>query len=181
MEFPRIISRKTTILSPWVTVIEREVCFLEGSGIEIYHSLSQAAYVAVFAVTDDGRIPIIRQYRPAVEAHTWEFPAGTVDAEENPVTAAARELREETGLRADELHEIGAYHPDTGRLSIRSTGFFAVCRTQIPDHPLEQELEVQYVSLDTLFDMVRSGDFRHQLHIALIASALLHGHISLPA
>jgi ADP-ribose pyrophosphatase len=181
MEFPRIISRKTTVLSPWVTVLEKEVCFREGSGIEIYHSVSQAGYVAVFAVTDDGRIPIVRQYRPAVEAYTWELPAGTVDAGENPVTAAARELREETGLRAETLHEIGPYYPDTGRLSVASTGFVALCCTHIPAHSLERELEVRFISLDTLFEMVRAGDFRHQLHLALVASALLHGHISLPA
>lgn len=131
-------------------------------------------------MTRDGRIPLIKQYRPAVEGYTWEFPAGTVDVGETPATAIARELLEETGLHADELHQIGAYDPDTGRLSLASTGFFAVCRDEVTDWSPEADLEVGYVTLDRLFEMVRTGDFRHQIHVALIASALLHGHVALP-
>ena len=181
MTFPRIVSRKTTILSRWVSLLEREVCFEEGAPTDVYHSISQAPYVGVFAMTAAREIPIVRQYRPAVEAYTWEFPAGTVDEGEDAATAAARELLEETGLRAASLHEIGVYHPDTGRLSIASSGYFAVCAGQRRDEPLDVDLEVRYVDLEALFAMVRAGEFRHQLHIALIASALLHGHISLPA
>lgn len=149
--------------------------------MEVYHSLSQSAYVSVFALTLDDRIPIVRQYRPAVEAFTWEFPAGTLDSGEEPAGAAARELLEETGLHADELHQIGEYHPDTGRLSLSSTGFFAVCREAGTGRSPEAGVEVRYVSLDTLCGMIRSGEFRHQLHVALIASASLHGYITLPA
>ena len=146
---------------------------------EVYHSITQAGYVAALAVTADGLIPLIRQYRPAVEAYTWEFPAGTVDEGETPAQAMTREILEETGLRTDAVHEIGSYHPDTGRLSLASTGFFARC-SRDGRQPVEQGLEVKFVTLQTLFGMVRSGEFRHQMHVALIASAALHGHITLP-
>lgn len=179
VEYPHVVNRKATVLSPWVTVCEKEVCFREGSDPEVYHSVTQADYVAIFAVTTDRGIPIVRQYRPAVEAYTWEFPAGTLDPGETPAVAAARELREETGLQAEQLYEIGAYHPDTGRLSVQSTGFFAVCHRLASDQAVEPDLEVRFVSSDELFAMVRAGEFRHQLHVALIASALLHRHISL--
>jgi|SRR5712664_1213035 len=178
MGFPRIVRRKTTVLSPWVTVLEKEVRFREDDQPAVYHSVTQSPYVAVFGMTRSGQVPIVKQYRPAVEAYTWEFPAGTVDAGETPAAAAARELLEETGLHADELHEIGAYYPDTGRLSMCSTGFFAICPDRVAEHSPEHGIEVRYVKLATLYDMVRSGDFRHQLHLALIASAALHGRIA---
>lgn len=179
MEFPRIVSRQSTVLSPWVTVLEKAVSFREGDRPAVYHSVTQAPYVAVLAITRGGYVPIVKQYRPAVEAFTWELPAGTVDAGETPASAAARELTEETGLHPDELHEIGAYYPDTGRLGMSSTGFFAVCADHDSRRSPEHGIEVRYVTLSNLYDMVRTGTFRHQLHLALIASAALHGRIAI--
>jgi ADP-ribose pyrophosphatase len=180
MEFPRVISRKTTAVSPWMNLVDREVQFREGGPIERYHSVNQAAYVSILALTRSGKIPIVKQYRPAVEGFTLEFPAGTIDADENAAAAASRELLEETGLRADELFEVGNYYPDTGRLSVGSVGFVAKCGEDVPGHVPESGIEVRFVTLGTLFEMIRSGEFRHQLHIALVASALAHGRITLP-
>jgi ADP-ribose pyrophosphatase len=180
MNCPRIVSRKRTVVSPWVTLVEKEVCLREGAPYETYHSVSQDAYVSVFAMTRDQRIPLIRQYRPAVEDYTWEFPAGTVDPGESAAAAAGRELLEETGLHAESLEPLGDYYPDTGRLSVESTAFFAICSEHPEPPPAETALEVRYVTLPMLLGMVRSGEFRHQMHVALIASALVRGHITLP-
>ena len=77
-EFPKIKSRRTIDVSPWMKVIEREVAYKNGS-TELYHAVGQPDYVAIVALTPDGRIPVVRQYRPALERFTWELPAGTVD------------------------------------------------------------------------------------------------------
>jgi ADP-ribose pyrophosphatase len=163
-----------------VTVLEKAVCFAPGEEPQVYHSVTQSAYVAIFALTDAGRIPIVSQYRPAVETYTWEFPAGTVDAGEDPQRAAVRELMEETGLRVETIAELGPYHPDTGRLSVASTAYFARCHGPDATHASEAGIIVRYVTLRELFNMVRTGEFKHQLHLALIASALVRGHIALP-
>ena len=177
MDLPHIVSRKSTAVSPYVTLLEKQVCFREGGPIKVYHSVTQADYVSIFAITADRQVPIVRQYRPAVEAFTWEFPAGSVDAGEDPRACAERELFEETGMRVDEIHALGAYYPDTGRLSVGSTAFFARGRRDDEAVP-ESGIQVRYVTVAELADMVRSGEFKHQLHVALIASAMLHGHIS---
>lgn len=178
MKSPRILARRATVLSPWITLLEKTVSFEAGTRPEVYHSFTGRPYVAVLAVTPAGTIPVIRQYRPAVEDYTWEFPAGTVDDGETPAAAAARELLEETGFRAEELSEIGDYHADTGRLSMGSKGYFATCRQDVPDRAPEDGIDVRQVGVNELVDMVRSGEFKHQLHVALIASALLRGHLT---
>jgi ADP-ribose pyrophosphatase len=178
--FPKVLSRRLMPLSQWMTVVEKAVCFREGAAPEVYHSVTQAPYVAILALTADGLIPIVRQFRPAVEAYTWEFPAGTVDEGEDPAATAVRELREETGLMATEVHEIGPYYPDTGRLSVGSTAFFVRCRAAAAaDYVPEPGIEVRAVTRRELFELIRTGEFRHQLHVALVASALIHGHLGL--
>ena len=83
-EWPKIRSRRTIAVSQWMDVIAREVEFTAGAEPQIYHAVSQLDYLAVVAVTPDGRIPIVRQYRPAVETFTWELPAGLIERGEEP-------------------------------------------------------------------------------------------------
>ncbi|MFZ2756883.1 MAG: NUDIX hydrolase, partial [Atopobiaceae bacterium] len=59
--------------------------------------------VAIVALTDDGRICLVRQYRTALARVTLEIPAGKLAPGEDPLACASRELTEETGLVADKI------------------------------------------------------------------------------
>ena len=62
---------------------------------------------AVVPVTDDGKILMVKQYRPAIDQITLEIPAGCRDSKEEPFrTAAMRELEEETGYRTENLSHL---------------------------------------------------------------------------
>jgi ADP-ribose pyrophosphatase len=63
--------------------------------------------VAVVALTGEGRFVLVRQYRPGPARLLLELPGGGVEDGEDPVAAAARELREETGFEAAELTLVG--------------------------------------------------------------------------
>jgi ADP-ribose pyrophosphatase len=155
--------------------MEKTVQFAPGEPVQTYHGLTQPDYVAVFAVTADGRIPVVRQYRPCVEEFTWEFPGGTVDRGETPAAAIRRELREETGLRARRLTYLGNYLPDTGRLQIGSHAFFARTGRSAADFKPEPGLTLKFVTPAGLRAMMRRLEFRHQLHCAIYAAALVRG------
>jgi 8-oxo-dGTP pyrophosphatase MutT (NUDIX family) len=74
------------------------------------YTLTFADWVAVAAMTGDGRFVLVRQYRHGVEAETLETPGGIVDEGEAPAAAALRELREETGFAGDVAESLGAIH-----------------------------------------------------------------------
>ena len=67
--------------------------------------------VMVVALLDDGRIVLERQFRYPVGRVMIEFPAGKLDAGESSLSAARRELQEETGYTAREWAKAGTMHP----------------------------------------------------------------------
>src|ERR1044072_30977 len=94
-QWPKIKSRHTSTVSPWVNIITREVEFAPDEPTQTYHALGQLDYLAIVALTPDRRFPLVRQYRPALEAFTLELPAGLAEAGEDPAKGCQRELLEE--------------------------------------------------------------------------------------
>ena len=146
MKWPRIRSRRTTAVSPWMSIIAREVEFSRGETPQIYHAVEQADYISIVALTPGGKIPIVRQYRPALEAFSWELPAGLVDPGESPADACRRELLEETGLTARAIHPLGENSPCTGRLDNRIHSFFVEAGDRIKGFKPEAGITVKLVS-----------------------------------
>jgi ADP-ribose pyrophosphatase len=177
-DWPKIKARRTTRVSPWMAIIEREVEFAPGAKREFYHAVGQQDYIAIVGSLPDGRIPIVRQYRPALESFTWELPAGLVDPGEDAAACCRRELMEETGFAARVVHALGSYAPCTARLSNRVHSFFAeIDSTEVK--PAEPGIELKLVSPAQLAEQIRAGEFVLQLHIGAVLLAGLHGFIDL--
>lgn len=178
--WPKITGRRTNRLSPWMTVVERDVAFAPSQTADTYYAVAQADYISILAQTPDGQIPIVRQFRPALEQFTWELPAGLVDQGEDPATACQRELLEETGYSSLKIHPLGTTAPCSGRLSNRLHSFFVETGEPIAAFRPEAGLEVKLVSSKELTTLIRTGDFVSQLHIGTLMQATLHGFIDLP-
>ena len=170
-----ILSRKETAISPWVRLVENAVEFAPGEPAEVYHCLAQADYVIAIARTPSGRIPIIRQFRPAVGCETWEFPSGLLEADETPESCCRRELSEEAGVSSITVHSLGQFFPDTGRLENRLHLFVVDASEPEPEFAEEAGLTVIFVSPAELRERILSGTFIHQLHLGALAVASLTG------
>lgn len=70
-----------------------------------------SAVVPVFA---NGDIMLIKQFRYPLQTVFYEVPAGKIDSGEDPTTAAAREVKEETGLLYEHVHYLAPFHPSIG-------------------------------------------------------------------
>lgn len=168
---PKIVGRREVFSSPWVTLVEKDVDWGAPTGRERFYSLAQRDYVTVFARTASGLIPVVRQYRPAIEAYTLELPAGLVEPGESPDQTARRELQEETGLTALATRYLGAFNPDTGRLSnlIHLVAIdVADPIGNIGNEEKAGELEVSFLTLDEIKEKIRAGAFTSMLQIGVL-------------
>jgi len=119
--------------------------------------------VAVLAETE-GRLVLVRQYRPAVGKTLWELPAGKVDPGEAPEAAARRELAEETGYVARTLHPVLEFFPSPGYTSERVHIFHAPDVMPGPARPEPDErLAVTSVTAAELNRLLAEGALENGL------------------
>jgi ADP-ribose pyrophosphatase len=162
----------------WLTVEAKDVR-RDGAETETYYSVKTHDYAAVLAIADDGRIPLVRQFRPAIEERSLELPSGLVEPGESPEDCVRRELVEEAGCEATALEPIGRFPLDSGRMQTIEWAFFAPSVRRVSDAPTGEEhgLEVVFVSPDELRRLVLAGEFRMAAHLAVVGVALLQNRL----
>jgi len=178
-EWPKVKSRQTVTVSPWVDLVAREIELAPGGPSEVYHAVQQQDYLAIVARTPSGHFPIVRQYRPALESFTWELPAGLVEPNEDPAEACRRELLEETGYPTRAIYPLGIAAPCSGRLSNRIHSFFLETGERVDDFVPKPGIAAKLVTASALVDMIRSGEFISQLHLGALLLAELRSFIVL--
>jgi ADP-ribose pyrophosphatase len=113
----------------------------------------------VLPLLDDGRVVLIRQYRPIVGAELWELPAGTIEVGEPPETCARRELIEEAGYEAGRLEPLGEALADPGLTDERI--FLFVARELRPvsrELDTDEHIEVVPAALAEAYRMADAGE-----------------------
>lgn len=169
----RIVDQAIAFTTPWFEVVAKKTDLEQPP----YYSLRMPDYVSIVAVTIDGEIVLVRQYRPAVERYTLELPSGHLERNESPEEAARRELREETGFQAEHVELLGTLLTDSGRLENKLWCYFTSGVTgSRQNHPSERDLDLVLCSPQTLRDLISTNEFDHALHLAVLLLAMAkHG------
>ena len=140
----------------------------DGAHEGTYYVLECPAYVNVVALTDDGRIILVRQWRHGTRSVELEIPAGLVEAGESGLDAAARELLEETGFSAARWSLIGQVAPNAAMQDNFATTVLAEGCTRVADPTPDagEDLEIVLLPLADLPGLVRDGTIRTALPLA---------------
>jgi ADP-ribose pyrophosphatase len=106
----------------------------------------------------DPWIVIERQYRHAANQFLWELPAGKLEAGEDPLAGAKRELEEETGYKAKKWKPLVEYYASPGFLGESMKVFLAEGLIPGDAHPEEDEqIELRLVKLSEVLRMIEKG------------------------
>ena len=133
--------------------------------------------VAIVALTADGKICLVRQYRTALGRVTVEIPAGKLAPGEDPLDCASRELMEETGLRAEQIAFLTTIATSCGFADELIHIYLATGLTQGTSSPDADEfINVDLVPLTELVDAVLDGRIEDAKTVvgALICDAVAH-------
>ena len=171
----QILSSKVLIdRRPWLRLIEQDVRLANGHVIQGYLLAEVREYAVAFALTEDGRVPLVRQYKHGVGKLSYDIPAGYLDAGEEPLACARRELLEETGYAADEWQQLASAVLDTNRGPARAHLFLArgARLVAVPRLDDTEDLAMQLHTPDELRAMVRTGQIDAMASVACIMLAL---------
>jgi ADP-ribose pyrophosphatase len=177
--WPKLTRSKLIPVSPWLDVIARDVQFFPESAVETYYAISQPTYLVALAVTPEGRILLVRQYRPAVERFSLELPAGMLEGNEEPAEAITRELLEETGYSCRSITPIGETVTCASRIDNSMHSFFIETGERVRDFVEEPGVSVSSALPVELRALILSGEFAEQTHLGVLTLAVCKGLITL--
>ncbi|MBY0347352.1 MAG: NUDIX domain-containing protein [Hydrotalea flava] len=166
-------------VNPWIILDEQEV--YQNAWIQLNHykvinpSGKEGIYgkvhfknkaVGVIPIDETLHTYLVGQYRFTIQQYSWEIPEGGCPENETALSAAKRELMEETGLQAEKWEYLGAAFLSNSVTDEASEFFVATGLSKYKSAPEETEqLAVKKVALQQAFEMVENGTITDALSV----------------
>lgn len=173
------IRRDHVVQDKWIDFRRSVYRFPDGSVHEPFYTYSRRDYVVVAARDTEGKLICVRQFRQGIKQITTEFPAGGIErtdgkeygsgdvSAEDALSAARRELLEETGYESDEWTHLLKI-PSNAAIADNYAYIFAAenCR-KVSEQELDETefLKVELISPAALDEMIRRGEFQQAMHV----------------
>lgn len=171
----KTLARRTILNHSKYLVIENHTIELpDGQVIADWPWLITPAYVNVAAVTTAGEFLCFRQTKYAIEGVSLAAVGGYLEPGEDPLVAAQRELREETGYESPDWLNLGRYAVDGNRGA--GTAYLFLARQARPAGPINaddlEEQQLLHLSRAEIEAALAAGEFKVLSWMAVMALAL---------
>jgi 8-oxo-dGTP pyrophosphatase MutT (NUDIX family) len=164
-----ILNEKEVYDNPWINVKEYKVINPSG-GNGIYGKVHFKNFaIGIIPLDDEFNIYLVGQYRFALNQYSWEIPEGGGPLAIDMLDSAKRELKEETGLAAEEWTKIVSLHLSNSVTDEKGVIFLARKLRQEEASPEETEqLVIKKVPFEEAYEMVQKGIITDSLAVAAI-------------
>jgi 8-oxo-dGTP pyrophosphatase MutT (NUDIX family) len=161
------LSEKLIYENPWIRLDEHQVINPSG-GKGIYGKVSFKGWaVGIIPIDENGNTWLVGQYRYTLNEYSWEIPMGAVPKDEEQEAGALRELKEETGLIAEQLELLFKIH--TSNSVTDETGMVYVA-TGLKEGETEfddtEDIKIRKLPFEAALKMVMDGEITDSLSIA---------------
>ncbi|WP_071027713.1 NUDIX hydrolase [Peptoniphilus raoultii] len=132
---------------------------MEGKKYTKREIIEHPPVVCVIAITDEGNILLVKQYRKAVDRELIELPAGFIEIDEEPKSAAIRETCEETGFYPHKCEYVSEFYTSPG-FSNEKVYFFMARDLEKREQNLDEfeDISFEEVSLERALELIDLGD-----------------------
>ncbi len=168
------LSTKVVYDNNWIKVTHRDVINPGGnSGIYGVVEFKNLA-IGIVPIDDDGYTWLVRQYRYTLDQYTWEIPEGGCPIGETPLSAAQRELQEETGLAAKKWTKIAEFHTSNSVTDEYGEIFLAEKLTMgLQNLEDSEDITVKRLPLKEAHQMVLDGEITDSVSMIGLMKAYL--------
>jgi ADP-ribose pyrophosphatase len=147
----------------------------DGVIVDPYYVVELPTAATAFALTEDGKAVMVKQYRHPVGEVVLETPGGFVDEGEEFSTAMKRELLEETGYQFNSVEYLGKMAANPGILNNDTEMFLATGGKKVADQKLDhnEEIKILLLSMEEVKTALMEQKFRQSVHTNCIFYALM--------
>lgn len=168
MSYWKIRSSEYLVRAPWA-VLRKDVCEMpNGHIVPEYYVLEYPNWVNMVAVTENDELILVKQYRHGVKEFVLEIPGGVIDPGEDAITAARREMLEETGYAFDTATELASLYPNPATSDNKTTTFLLTGGRKVQEQDLDdqEEIDVVLVSPEEVKQLLLENKIGQALHTA---------------
>jgi 8-oxo-dGTP pyrophosphatase MutT (NUDIX family) len=156
--------------------VRKDVCETsDGQLIDPYYVYEFPEWATAFALTEDNKVVLVRQYRHPIEEVIIELPGGVVDdTDDNFQAGIARELLEETGYEFSSYESLGKISANPSTNTNWMHMFLAKGGKKVSEQKLDhnEEIIVGLYTIDEVKQMLRKNKFPQAMHVTTILYAL---------
>jgi len=147
----------------------------DGKIIDPYFVVELPPTATALALTDDGKVVLVKQYRHPIGEVIYETPGGFIDEGEDAVTGMKRELLEETGYSFSKVEHLGRIAANPALLNNFTDLYLATGGRQTAVQQLDynEKIEIVLVSMDELLDLLKRQEIKQSLHANCIFYGLM--------
>lgn len=172
------LSTRTLFTHPRLTVVEDDVMLPQGKQTKYLRYENLQDYVTVIAERD-GYIALIREYSYPHDEWLWQLPEGSIEAGEDALASAHRELKEEADLEAKSVIPIGMNYGHHRRSDEKDYIFVATSISEVEKTGGDAEeigTTMQWFPIAKIKEMISTGKIRQKNVLAALALYLVHDH-----